>query len=79
MLPLPDILQKVLMPFACLFTRPTWQKAQVLVIGAVLAPRKCTVTAALWVMGVAQRSDPWLAKDQIPPGAKSSCLVYVYG
>jgi hypothetical protein len=55
MLPLPIALQKVLMPFACLFTRPTWQKAQVLVAGALLTPRKRTVTAALRVMGLAQQ------------------------
>ena len=54
---LPDALQKVLTPFACLFTRPTWQKAQVLLVGAVLTPRKRTVTAALRVMGLAQQSD----------------------
>jgi len=57
MLPLPNALQKVLTPFACLFTKPTWQKAQVLLVGAVLTPRKRTVTAALRVMGLAQQSD----------------------
>lgn len=54
---LPDALRKVLTPFACLFTRPTWQKAQVLLVGAVLTPRKRTVTAALRVMGLAQQGD----------------------
>ncbi len=54
---LPDALQKVLPPFACLFTKPTWQKAQVLLVGAVLTPRKRTVTAALRVMGLARQSD----------------------
>ena len=57
MLPLPTILQKVLVPFSCLFTRPTWHKAQVLVAGALLTARKRTVTAALRVMGLAQRND----------------------
>lgn len=55
--PIPTALQKVLLPFACLFTRPTWCKAQVLLVGAVLAPGKRTVTAALRVMGLAQRND----------------------
>lgn len=49
----PAVLQKVLLPFACLFTRPTWRKAQTLMIGAILAPGKRTVTAALRVMGLA--------------------------
>lgn len=57
MLPLANVLQKVLASFACLFTRPTWQKAQVLVVGALLTPRKRTVTAALRVMGLAQQGD----------------------
>lgn len=57
MLPLPDTLRKVLAPFACLFTKPTWEKVQVLVVGAVLTPRKRTVTAALRVMGLAQQND----------------------
>ncbi len=57
MLPLSDALQKVLTPFACLFTKPMWQKAQVLLVGAVLTPRKRTVTAALRVLGLARQSD----------------------
>jgi hypothetical protein len=55
--PLPNALQKVLAPSACLFTSPTWQKAQVLVVGTLLTPRKRTVTAALRVMGLARRND----------------------
>ncbi len=57
MLPLPTVLQKVLVPFSCLFTKPTWQKAQVLVAGALLTPRKRTVTATLRVMGLAQQGN----------------------
>ena len=44
----------VLVPFATLFSNPTWRKAQVLLVGAILAPGQCTVAAALRVMG---RSD----------------------
>ena len=54
---LPKALEKVLNPFACLFTKPSWRKAQVLCMGAILAPRKRTVTAALRVMGLAQQND----------------------
>ena len=61
MLPLPNALQQVLAqvlaPFTCLFTRPTWQKAQMLIVGTLLTPRKRTVTAALRVMGLARRND----------------------
>ena len=41
----------VLLPFATLFTSPTWQKAQLLLVGAVLTPGQRTVAAALRVMG----------------------------
>ena len=37
--------------FADLFTRPTWARALLLVVGAVLAPGKRTVTAALRILG----------------------------
>ena len=79
---LPNALQKVLTPFACLFTKPTWQKAQVLLVGAVLTPRKRTVTAALRVLGLAQQRD--FAKytrvaGHRPPGVKPSYLVDLCG
>ena len=51
MLTLPDTIVVVLLPFATLFTSPTWQKAQLLLVGAVLTPGQRTVAAALRVMG----------------------------
>jgi DDE superfamily endonuclease len=54
---IPEALEKVLTPFARLFTKPTWQKAQLLLVGALLTPRQRTVTAALRVMGLAQQSN----------------------
>ena len=54
MLTLPDAIVAVLVPFATLFSNPTWRKAQVLLVGAILAPGQRTVAAALRVMG---RSD----------------------
>ena len=50
MLTPPDAIVAVLVPFAKLFTNPTWRKAQVLVVGAILTPGQRTVTAALRVM-----------------------------
>ena len=52
MLTLPDSIMPILQPFSTLFQQRTWVKAQVLLIGAVLAPRKRTVTSALRVMGL---------------------------
>ncbi len=52
MLTLPEAIIPILQPFSTLFQRRTWVKAQVLLVGAVLAPRKRTVTSALRVMGL---------------------------
>ena len=57
MLTPPDAIVAVLVPFAKLFTNPTWRKAQVLVIGAILTPGQRTVTAALRVMGRSDHRD----------------------
>ena len=42
----------LLFPFATLFTTPTWRKAQLLLVGAILTPGQRTVAAALRVMGL---------------------------
>ena len=51
MLTLPDAIVSVLVPFATLFSNPTWRKAQLLLVGAILTPGQRTVAAALRVMG----------------------------
>ena len=52
MLTLPNAIVPVLHPFATLFRNPTWLKAQILLVGAILAPGQRTVAAALRVMGL---------------------------
>ncbi len=52
MLTLPDAIIPLLNPFAPMFQARTWSKAQVLLVGAILATRKRTVTSALRVMGL---------------------------
>ena len=54
MLILPAVFINLLQPFAPLFHPKTWQKAQVLLMGAILTPRKRAVTSALPVMGLAR-------------------------
>src|SRR5512143_3080822 len=49
---LPETIIQVLDCFAPLFSRRMWQWATVLVVGAILAPGKRTVTAALRAMGL---------------------------
>ena len=57
MLALPDAIVAVLVPFATLFSSPTWRKAQGLLVGAILTPGQRTVTAALRVMGRSDQRD----------------------
>jgi hypothetical protein len=49
---LPEPIIHVLDCFAPLFSKRMWQWASVLVVGAILAPGKRTITAALRVMGL---------------------------
>jgi len=50
---LPPIIIDLLNPFApCFYGVTTWTKAQILLIGTILAPGKRTVTAALRAMGL---------------------------
>ena len=49
--PLPERLLSRLAGLPRLFTRPTWQNVLLLVAGAILAPGKRTVTAALRIVG----------------------------
>src|SRR5215218_1345023 len=51
--PLPEAIILVLSPFAPLFSRRVWRHAQLLLLGAILAPAARTVTAALRAMGLA--------------------------
>ena len=51
--PLPDAIILMLVPFAPLFSRRVWCQAQLLLLGAILAPGARTVTAALRAMGLA--------------------------
>ena len=57
MLTLPAAIVSILFPFARLFTNPTWQKAQLLLVGAVLTTGQRTVAAALRVMGRSDQDD----------------------
>ena len=57
--PSPEIIQ-LLSVFSIAFTRPTFAKAMVLIFGAILAPGRRTVTAALRMMGLGE--DPHFSK-----------------
>jgi len=54
MLTVPVALTRLIVKFAPLFSKRVWEHAQVLVVGALLAPGQRTVTAVLRVMGVSQ-------------------------
>jgi hypothetical protein len=52
MCPLPSALLNVMVRFAPVLSQQRWAPAQVLLVGAILAPGNRTVTAALRVMGL---------------------------
>jgi hypothetical protein len=54
MLILPAELLPLIVEFAPLFSKPVWEHANVLLVGAILATGKHTVTACLRVMGLSQ-------------------------
>jgi hypothetical protein len=54
MLTLPADLLNLMIAFSPLFTKPTWEHAKLLLLGAILAPGKRTVTACLRVLGKAK-------------------------
>lgn len=57
MLKLPAIIITLMQPFRPLFRQPTWHKAQILLMGAILTPGRRTVTASLRVMGLSDETD----------------------
>ena len=65
MLTLPDAIVSILVPFATLFSNPTWRKAQVLLVGAILTPGQRTVAAALRVMGRSAAATPAIMRCSI--------------
>jgi len=52
MLTLPVELANLIVGFAPLFSNPVWEHVQVLLVGAILAPGKRTVTSALRARGI---------------------------
>lgn len=54
MLSMPVTLTRWIVRFAPLFSKRVWEHAQVLLVGAILAPGKRTVTAVLRVLGLEQ-------------------------
>jgi hypothetical protein len=51
----PPLLTSWLAPFRDGFTTAVWPRVLMLVAGAIVAPGQCTVSAALRVMGLADR------------------------
>ena len=54
---MPGLLAAWLAPFACLFTRPTWDRVPILIEGALLAVHRRTISAALRAAGRDHASD----------------------
>ena len=56
MLILAEPIMALLLPFRPIFHQSTWIKVQILLVGAILATGKRTVTAILRVMGLSIES-----------------------
>lgn len=54
---MPDPIMDIMMPFAPVFQRRTWDKIPLLLAGAILAPGKRTVSSILRVMGLSAISN----------------------
>ncbi len=52
MLTLPPDIMAILAPFAPVFSRPIWQRVQVLLMGAILAPGQRMMTSVLRALGL---------------------------
>ena len=57
MLTLPKAIINLLLPFEVIFHPATFRKAQLMLIGAILAPGKRTVTSVLRVMGLGHQAN----------------------
>ena len=71
MSPLPKDIITILSPFAPLFSSRVWPQAQTLLVGALLAPGKRTVSAVLEVLGLSQQP----TFPNLPPDPQPLCVV----
>lgn len=51
---LPVEIASIILPFAALFSKRVWCHAQILMVGAILATGKRTITSILGVMGLSE-------------------------
>ena|SRR5258708_38634183 len=65
MLILPNEIMALLGVFAPVFSERVFEWAKVLVVDAILAPQKRTVSAVLRVMGLSDEAHPKLSSDAI--------------
>jgi len=58
MVNLPNVAEPLLMSFSIAFTEPTYQRSLVLLVGAILAKGRHTITNLLWNVGNLAKGDP---------------------
>jgi len=58
MINLPGVAEPLLMSFSIAFTEPTFQRSLVLLVGAILAKGRRTITSLLWAVGDLAEGDP---------------------
>jgi hypothetical protein len=72
-LSLPRAVEPLIAPFSVAFTRPTFQRVVVLIVGAILAPRQRTVTNMLRAVGTLAQGH-WSDFHRVFCRASWSCL-----
>ena len=72
---LPPAIVPLLSTFATLFDARTWRKAQILLTGVVLAPGRCTVSRALYALGLQGRGDFALYHHVLSQASWSSLVI----
>ena len=79
MLTLPDEYNTLFTQLRPYFSKRVWKLAMIMLVGAILAPGKRTVTAILRIMGLSQeRHFPWPIRPgqaKLPSGAKPGGMV----
>jgi len=75
---LPKEFLPLILTFAPLFSKPVWESAIVLLVGAILAPGKRTVSAILRVMGL-QHEHHFQNYQMLRNASANGCSVVLYG
>ena len=76
MISLPGVAEPLLMSFSIAFTEPTFQRSLVLLVGAILAKGRRTITNLLWTVGYDTYYAMTDRDDDLKIGVKSTAILF---